>query len=287
MRRHLVSRRLRGALHVSVLASLFALAVPAGASGDTLTPSSGAWEYLQRQFYGEHVIGVVDEAYMRLDIPTNTADPSVTPLTLHFGAAAIGHIKKIRVIIDNNPSPLAATFDLTGDARIADIGIRVRIDRFTSVRAVAETDDGRLEMRSNWVKASGGCSAAPSAAAGGVLGDIRFRSTEDGKSLQIAIRHPNYSGFQIDPRTGDAIPPHYVSRISVDAAGRAIMSVDSGISLSENPSLRIVSDVALPTPVTVDILDSEKAHFSARWLGTVTDGAGRGARLSSAVGGKR
>jgi sulfur-oxidizing protein SoxY len=269
------------------LALFWALAAPAGAIDDALTPSSGAWQYLQPQFYGERPIGVVDETYMSLDVPTNTADPSVTPLTVHFGPAAIGHIKKIRVIIDNNPSPLAATFDLAGDARISDIGIRVRIDRFTSVRAVAETDDGRLEMRSNWVKASGGCSTAPSAAGGGTLGDIRFHNTPDGKSLAVAIRHPNYSGFQIDPRTGDPIPPHYVARIRLDAGGRAIMSVDAGISLSENPSLRIVSDVPLPTPIAVDILDSENAHFSARWLGTGTDAAASSAALSAAPGANR
>jgi len=282
MRRTLVPRRQRGALAV-----LLALLAPAGAIGDTLTPPSGAWEYLQRQFYGDHSIGVVDETFMRLDIQSSTPDPSVTPLTLHFGEAALGHIKKIRVIIDNNPSPLAATFDLTADARISDIGIRVRIDRFTSVRAIAETDGGRLEMRSNWVNASGGCSTAPSAVTGGVLGDIRFRNSPDGKSLQIAIRHPNYSGFQIDPRTGEPIPPHYVALVLIKAAGRAIMTADTGISLSENPSLRIVSDRSLPTPVTVDVVDSAKAHFSARWLGGGTDGEGSGAVVGAAVGGNR
>ena len=287
MRSRLVPGGQRGAPRVLALALFCALAAPAGAIDDALTPSSGAWQYLQPQFYGERPIGVVDETYMSLDVPTNTADPSVTPLTLHFGPAAIGHIKKIRVIIDNNPSPLAATFDVAGDARIADIGIRVRIDRFTSVRAVAETDDGRLEMRSNWVKASGGCSTAPSAAGGGVLGDIRFHNTPDGKSLAVAIRHPNYSGFQIDPRTGDPIPPHYVARIRLDAEGRAIMSVDAGISLSENPSLRIVSDVPLPTPIAVDILDSENAHFSARWLGAGTDAAASHAALAAAPGANR
>jgi sulfur-oxidizing protein SoxY len=177
------------------------------------------------------------------------------------------------VIIDNNPSPVVSTFDFAAGARVAEIGLRVRIDRWTSVRAIAETTDGRLEMRSSWVNASGGCSAPPAATAGtGALGDIRFRNTPDGKSLQVGIRHPNNSGFQIDPVSGNPIPPHYVSHIRFSVNGQALMDVDAGISLSENPTLRIASDMTLPEPVTVDVTDSKDGHFSAKWRGLATGG---------------
>src|SRR5580692_5019989 len=153
------------------------------AVSDGQTPASGAWEYLQQQFYPGRSIGLLDETYMSLEAPANTPDPAATPLTLHFGDAALGHIRQVRVIIDNNPSPVAATFDVAPGARVAEIGLRVRIDRFTSVRAVAETTDGTLEMRSSWVNASGGCSTPPSAATAGALGDIRFRPSPDAKSM--------------------------------------------------------------------------------------------------------
>jgi sulfur-oxidizing protein SoxY len=244
---------------------------PAAANDDMQTPG-GAWNYLRPQFYGERDIGVVDQAFISLDAPANTPDPAATPLTVRFGDAAIGHIKQLRVIIDNNPSPIASTFEFADGARIAEIGMRVRIDRWTSVRAIAETTDGRLEMRSSWVNASGGCSAAPAGAAGGTLGEIRFRNTPDGKSLQVGIRHPNNSGFQIDPLSGNPIPPHYVSHIRFSADGQTLLDVDAGISLSENPTLRIASDTALPQPVTVEATDSKDAHFSASWHGPATRG---------------
>ena len=44
------------------------------------------------------------------------------------------------MFIDNNPSPLVATFDLAGTPAIVQIDMRVRVDRFTSVRAIAEAD---------------------------------------------------------------------------------------------------------------------------------------------------
>lgn len=236
--------------------------LPVRAVGDDQQPSSSAWELLRARYYGDRPMGEVDEKYMSLEAPANTPDPAATPLTLRF-ADDQRRIKQVRVFIDNNPSPLVATFELA-DTPVTEINMRVRIDRFSSVRAIAETADGRLEMRSTWVKASGGCSAPPSASADGVLGEIRVRTSPDAKSVQVGIRHPNASGFQIDPKTGDPIPAHYIAHIRVNAGGSALLDAETGISLSENPALRIVSDRALPLPITIDALDSEtQAHYTA------------------------
>jgi len=226
-------------------------------------PSSSAWAVLRSQYYGDRFMGEVDEAYMSLEVPANTPDPAATPLTLRFAADDHRRIKRVRVFIDNNPSPLVATLDFP-TTPVTEINMRVRVDRFTSVRAIAETSDGALEMRSGWVKASGGCSAPPSAAAGGMLGEIRVRPAADSKSLQIGIRHPNASGFQIDPRSGDPIPAHYISHIRVNAGGSALLDADTGISISENPALRIVADRSLTMPISVDAVDSQtQAHYTA------------------------
>jgi sulfur-oxidizing protein SoxY len=253
---------------------------------DEQQPSSSAWELLRAKYYGDREMGLVDETFMSLDVPANTPDPAATPLTLHFADSEQRRVKRVRVFIDNNPSPLVATIDLAGAVPVTEIDLRVRIDRFTSVRAIAETADGSMEMRSSWVKASGGCSAPPSAAAGGTLGEIRFRPSADATSLQIGIRHPNSSGFQIDPRTGEPIPAHYISRIVVNAGGNLLFAADTGISLSENPTLRIVSGAPLPGPVTVDAADSEtQAHYTATWNGAIRNGAaGSGVAGNGAAG---
>jgi len=263
--------RLQRALIALALAAGFA-ATPAPALEESNSPPTGAWEFLRTQFYGDREIGVVDEEFMRLDAPANTPDPAATPLTLHFGKGAVGNIKQVRLIIDNNPLPLASTIDLGKDVPVDEIDLRVRVDRFTSARAIAETNDGRLEMRSAWIKASGGCSAPPSAADGGTMGEIRFRPSPDAKSLQVSIRHPNHSGFQIDPKTGDAIPPHYVSHMRLSSNGKTLVDVDSGISLSENPTLRIVSDQPFAAPLTLDAEDSKQGHYTATWTGAAPAG---------------
>jgi sulfur-oxidizing protein SoxY len=256
---------------VALMPVFAVLASPVFAVEEASNPAVGAWETMRQNLYGDRDIGLTDETFMSLSAPGNTPDPAATPISLHFGPTAQGKIKRVRLIIDNNPSPLAATLELDGSVPISEIDLRVRIDRYTSVRAIAETSNGTLEMRSAWVKASGGCSAPPGAAAGGTLGEIRVRPSPDAKSLQVNVRHPNNSGFQIDPQTGDPIPPHFVTRLRLSTAGHVLFEADMGISISENPSFRIVSNATLPEPVSVDVVDSKEAHFTATWNGGSTD----------------
>ncbi|MGH8134550.1 MAG: quinoprotein dehydrogenase-associated SoxYZ-like carrier [Steroidobacteraceae bacterium] len=226
---------------------------------------------MRSYLYGTRDIGEMGDELMSIEAPASTPDPSATPVVVHFGKDLAGKVKQVRVIIDNNPSPLVTTMNLTPGLPVDEIDLRVRIDRFTSVRAIAETADGHLQMRSTWVNASGGCSAPPSAAAGGIVGQIRFRPSSDDQALQISIRHPNNSGFQIDPLSGDPIPPHFISRIRLIADGQTVMDADTGISLSENPTLRIATSGPLPAPLTVEATDiPTQALFSATWKGPAT-----------------
>jgi sulfur-oxidizing protein SoxY len=249
-----------------LLFALCALCI-CGSANAADSAAGGAWDLLRAHYYSNREFGEVDEAFMHVDAPNSTPDPAATPVSLHFGDAARGRIKQVRLFIDNNPSPVVATLDVGAAQPISEIDFRVRVDRATAVRAVAETTDGKLEMRSAWVRAEGGCSAPPVASGEGRVGDVRFRSADAGKSLQIGIRHPNYSGFQIDPKTGDPIPPHYVSHMKLTAGGKPLIEIESGISISENPTFRIVSDAPIATPVTLEASDSKDAHFSATWNG--------------------
>ena len=258
-----------------ILITVLSLFAASTATADIeLSASSGAWQSLRSGFYGSKEIGEVDEKLMSLVAPASTPDPTATPVVIRFGSDAAGKVKQVRLIIDHNPSPVAATMQLESGVPIDEIEMRVRIDRATSVRAVAELADGSLEMRSAWVNASGGCSAPPSAAGAGVLGDIRFRPTADGKALQVGIRHPNNSGFQIDPLSGDPIPPHFVLHVRVQSGGKTLLDADTGISLSENPTLRIASAQGLSAPVTLEAIDSKNQHFEATWSGGTSQKSG-------------
>lgn len=254
-----------------IASALLFAASGAGAAEDAQT--SGAWHALRATYYGNKEIGEIDEKLMSMVAPGSTPDPSATPVTIRFGAAAAGNVKQVRVIIDHNPSPIAATIQLEQGVPIDEIELRVRIDRETSVRAIAELADGRLEMRSVWVHASGGCSV-PSAPGTGTLGDIRFRPSADEKSLQMSIRHPNNSGFQIDPVSGDPIPPHYVFHVRLRAGDKTLLDADTGISLSQNPTIRIASAQEIPAPLTLEAIDTKQGTFQATWTGPAAKSGG-------------
>jgi sulfur-oxidizing protein SoxY len=274
-------RRIACAATLSVL--LLGTAGVAIAEEDS-QPSGSAWEFLRAKYYGDKSMGLVDETYMSLEVPSNTPDPAATPLALHFSDDAQRRIKRVRVFVDNNPSPLVATFDFA-QTPITEIDMHLRVDRFTSVRAVAETADGGLEMRSAWVKASGGCSVPPTdSSRAGALGQIRLRTAADDKSILVSIRHPNSSGFQIDPRTGDSIPPHYISHIGINAGGAPLLEAETGISVSENPTFRVVSDKDLALPLRVDAVDSvTQAHYTGSTETAIQSAAA--ARPGSAMNG--
>jgi sulfur-oxidizing protein SoxY len=267
-------RAQRGAWSAALLGLL--LSATGGASADTQAPAGGAWQYMRTQFYGTRDIGELGDQLMSIEAPASTPDPAATAVVVRFGPELTGKVKQVRVIIDNNPSPLVTTMDLAPGLPVEEIDLRLRIDRFTSVRAIAETGTGRLEMRSTWVNASGGCSAPPSAAAGGKLGEIRFRPSADARALQISIHHPNNSGFQIDPRSGDPIPPHFISHIRLLSGTEVLLQADTGISLSENPTLRLATTAPLPAPITFEATDIPSQQlFSATWSG---GGAGTASR---------
>ena len=63
------------------------------------------------------------------------------------------------LVVDANPAPVAAVFNMSPENGVATISTRLRINAYSHVRAIAETSDGELFMATRFVKASGGCSA--------------------------------------------------------------------------------------------------------------------------------
>ena len=181
-------------------------------------------------------------------------------------------------MIDNNPVPISGIFKFTTLSGRADIETRIRIDEFTHVRVIAETQDGQLFMTTRFIKASGGCSAPPGKdmqAAKASLGRMKLR-VEDLLSApgqpvlaQLMISHPNSSGLAMDPLTRLYAPSHFVRHINVTYQGQLVMSSDIDISISENPNLRFyfVPQSGGDGELKAVVVDSEDAQYqtSLQW----------------------
>lgn len=54
----------------------------------------------------------------------------------------------------------------------------------------------------------------------------------------MVVSHPNNSGLQFDQKTRGYIPPHYVKEMVIEFAGENLITLEAGISISEDPSVR-------------------------------------------------
>ena len=265
---------------IALLASLPWGAAPALAEGDD--PAAQArWAELRAALFGDRP--VADGAgLIGLETPYRAEDAAVVPVAVKsLMDPAAGHfIKDLYLIIDMNPVPLAATFHFPGPAAWDRLATRVRVNAYTNVRAVAQTDDGRLFTVANFVKAAGGCSA-PSlkdpAAAAAQLGRMKLVLPEQLKpgarlTAQLMIKHPNSSGLQFDQVARQFIPADYIQRIDLAYQGQPLFSVDSNISISEDPSIRFGLVPAAAGDLRVQVKDSAGRRFEQTFPIAVTGG---------------
>ena len=186
-----------------------------------------------------------------IEMPYRAEDAAIVPVTLRtlLPAADPRRIKAITLVIDQNPAPMAARFELGPESSVSEISTRVRVNNYTDVHAIAELSDGKLYMTKTYVKASGGCSA-PAAKntdeANSKLGQIRFRQfarpgtapASGAREAQVMIGHPNNSGLQRDQVTNLYIPPFFVNELRLWQDDTLVLAMEGGISISEDPNIR-------------------------------------------------
>ncbi len=254
-----------------------AISISTGQAQDT----EDVWTELKGDLYGDRPIH--DGAkWLAIEAPYRANDAAIVPIDIAAlrpqGAARF--IKTITLVIDQNPAPVAAVFRLGPRSGLASISTRVRVNAYSYVRAIAETNDGNLFMVSRFVKASGGCSApalkdqdqslvnlgkmrlryfTPKESAGGTP------ASQEVRDAQLMIRHPNYSGLQLDQITRYYITAHFVSEIEIRQGDDLILSVEGGIALSENPSIRFHFLADGAEPISVRIQDTEDQVFTRSW----------------------
>src|SRR6476469_8837673 len=115
-----------------------------------------------------------------IEMPYRAEDAAIVPVTLRpkLSPGDDRRVRTITLVVDQNPAPMAAKFELGPDANVTEISTRVRVNNYTDVHAVAELSDGKLYMVKTYVKASGGCSAPAAKNADEAkarLGQMRYR----------------------------------------------------------------------------------------------------------------
>ncbi|HEX7968155.1 MAG TPA: quinoprotein dehydrogenase-associated SoxYZ-like carrier [Stellaceae bacterium] len=258
----------RSALALLLGMAAFAPSAPASAEM-TEAARQTRWNELRHAIFGEHA--VKDGAdLVRIEAPERAQDAAIVPVTISLAAPLQKRVRNLYFVIDDNPSPLAAVFHFGSAADPQAVATRVRIDDYTYMHAVAELADGALYASARFIKAAGGCSApatADASAAMARLGKMKasFQQAEGALTTQLLISHPNSSGLQMDPVSRNYIPADFIQQIRVSYAGEPVLTVDSDIALSEDPSVRFAFLPRKPGDLRVEVDDSNQRHFVQSW----------------------
>jgi sulfur-oxidizing protein SoxY len=215
------------------------------------------WVTLRNLMFGAKAVTSGENSTVRLSVNKDLDDASTVPILIEGLVDQKNNrfIKKLYLIVDQNPIPTAAIFEMSPSRGSLHLETRLRIEKFTYVRAVAEMSDGELFMDQKWVEVKGGCSAPAGKNAGidPLLGKMKFKLDKyknsfkdaDGKRtfrveldqpnlLKVQVRHPNESAMASD-LDADA-SPNFIQKIRVGFDEKELISAEVNFSISDNPA---------------------------------------------------
>lgn len=245
------------AVALGAVVGLAFAAAPAFAQGPAGQNTDDTFATFKSEAFGDKPIEA-GAPFVQMQAPYRAEDAAVVPIDVDviLPAGDERTISKVTLVVDANPSPVAAAFTLGQKRKEFAISTRLRVDAYSTIRAVVETSDGQLYMNGKYVKASGGCSAPAlkdQDEAMNRIGQTRFRTvsaqagdkptpqtanTTPFDRAQLMVRHPNYSGLQMNQVDRTYIPAWFVNHIEVRQGDEMVFAMDGGISLSEDPMIQ-------------------------------------------------
>ncbi|MEM7499927.1 MAG: quinoprotein dehydrogenase-associated SoxYZ-like carrier [Pseudomonadota bacterium] len=268
--------RLLGALALSAT-----LAAPASAGGYRTVD----WADLKAEIFGEREIAPA-LGQIVLEAPRRSPDDRRVPVDVSARLRDGTPIRSVTIIIDENPMPVSARFEFPEPRRSVRLGADMRLNGPSPVRAVVETADGRLLMTEKLVKTSGlGACAAPPVgdpdAAIASIGEMRAEvlgGTDEGVAMsssatgsaqpmvELAVKHPQHTGLQMDQITLLFIQARYVHELEVSDSdgegGEPLFRLTGSISLSEDPALRFELSNAAAERIEVRYTDTAGSEIA-------------------------
>ncbi|HEX8445539.1 MAG TPA: quinoprotein dehydrogenase-associated SoxYZ-like carrier [Sphingomonas sp.] len=251
---------------IAMLAVLVGTAHAGGLDDDA--GRAARWREVRTALFGSAAF-VPGEPLIAIDAPARALDASLVPITLTLKTP--GQVKALDLVIDDNPAPHAAHLVFGPGVDASAVTLRVRIDGYTNLHAVATLNDGRLAEVARFIKASGGCSAPigvsdEQAMAGMGMMKVRFNPAVAGPAMTttLMIKHPNFSGMQMNQITRLYTPARFVQRVTVTQGGRSVLALDGDISLSSDPVIGFTLVPQGTGPMSVVVTDNQ----NGRWVRT-------------------
>ncbi len=142
-----------------------ALAAALGITGviELLYSPAALADYPEAGFKGESVEDVLKAMFegaapaesgdITIKAPDIAENGAVVPVSVKTDIAGV---KNIAIVVEKNPAPLAASFEM-GEGAVADVSTRIKMGETSNVFALVETEDGLLSAQKEVKVTIGGC----------------------------------------------------------------------------------------------------------------------------------
>ncbi len=260
------------------LTSLFLVSLQVQAARDETT-----WNTQLKQTFFDKNAEIKVDGLIEIEAPYRAEDPALVPIKIisKIPQQKNKYIKRIVLVVDKNPYPFVGEFEFTPESGKADLAMRVRVNTYSYVRAIAELNDGSLHMAKKFVKASGGCSAPIGTdldAAMRRLGKMKFRLDDEVKAgkptmAQLLISHPNITGMQMDQVTRYIKKSHFMDKLVVTYNNKPVLTAKTDIAISADPNFRFYfipegkgelkaefSDITCESPTSRKVCSSKNSY---------------------------
>ena len=166
---------------------------------------SPEWEQLRGKLFQSRAIESANPK-VQLIAPLRAPYGASVPVKIvsRLPQSAALYVKKMYLLVDKNPSMLAAVLELTPEVGQADFETRLRVDEYSHVRVISELSNGELHMDSRYVKTSGGCSAPPNRSNPELIGKTVFK-LPSGAGLLLENSFFPIARTTTSPRTGNSL----------------------------------------------------------------------------------
>ncbi|MFQ5659166.1 MAG: quinoprotein dehydrogenase-associated SoxYZ-like carrier [Gammaproteobacteria bacterium] len=218
-------------------------------------------------FANREILEGAGQNVLEIRAPIRAEDATVVPVSVHtlLPQTQERYIKKITVVIDKNPVPLVGIFEFTPESGKADLAMRVRVDDFSYIRAIAEMNDGELYSVKKFIRAKGACSAPPPKSAAEsrkFMGRMKLNTIGELKIgqpnlVQVKILHPNVTGMAYDPVYNSRPPAHFLSSFKVAYEGIPILKAQLTFSVSQDPAFRFYFIPNQEGKLTIEATDTK------------------------------
>ncbi len=236
------------ALHTLAVAGIAALASLAAALSAAPAASAGsAWDEIRPAVFGTRPIHPAGDI-VRLMAPARPEDQRAVPIGVTAALEDGRTIRSVTLIVDENPSPVAAVFDIGAKRTRLKLETNLRLNAATDVRAILEASDGALYMASSFVKFAGGqasCSAPPNGDPQEIAANMGKMSlepvgrhagvTELTPEVRLRISHPNHTGMVLDQITLLYVPLRIVTDVELIQGEERVLAMHGSITLSQDP----------------------------------------------------